>query len=355
MGVPAMVVHASCETTRARQGWVALHPNGRLTRSVAQPALSATVDHAADRLHTVGQPPGLFSWHVGWLQKLRARLLRIQAVLENGGEVKLEAPAVAMRRAPRHSRTPSADQDQAAGSHLAPYSVCRSSPEYAERAKRARLKGNRERRKWRRRIIGGAFCLSCLVYAVAQVTTLVEGGTIRRSHTNSGGRLEIERAQGYEFGRRLLDSEVPPQTDAGTEQGDPQHHEESECDLLDIQRWEKRGGLAVWLLSLFYFFLGIAIVCDDFFVSSLEVISEKLGLSADVAGATFMAAGSSAPELFSATMYGANIGRSVIKRPGLREHPLIQDVVVPAGLSPTRMPRQRSAWARSWVLQFSTF
>ena len=32
---------------------------------------------------------------------------------------------------------------------------------------------------------------------------------------------------------------------------------------------------------------------------SLEAISEKLDLSEDVAGATFMAAGSSAPELFT--------------------------------------------------------
>ena len=32
---------------------------------------------------------------------------------------------------------------------------------------------------------------------------------------------------------------------------------------------------------------------------SLEAISEKLSLSEDVAGATFMAAGSSAPELFT--------------------------------------------------------
>jgi len=49
------------------------------------------------------------------------------------------------------------------------------------------------------------------------------------------------------------------------------------------------------LLSL----AAIAIICDDFFVPSLEAISEKLDLSEDVAGATFMAAGSSAPELFT--------------------------------------------------------
>ncbi|TRY86725.1 hypothetical protein DNTS_014000, partial [Danionella cerebrum] len=48
-----------------------------------------------------------------------------------------------------------------------------------------------------------------------------------------------------------------------------------------------------------YMFLALAIVCDDYFVTSLEKICEKLHLSEDVAGATFMAAGSSAPELFA--------------------------------------------------------
>ena len=47
------------------------------------------------------------------------------------------------------------------------------------------------------------------------------------------------------------------------------------------------------------FFSALAVICDDFFVPSLEAISEKLHLSEDVAGATFMAAGSSAPELFT--------------------------------------------------------
>ena len=47
---------------------------------------------------------------------------------------------------------------------------------------------------------------------------------------------------------------------------------------------------------------GLAVVCDDFFVPSLEVICEKLSLSEDVAGATFMAIGSSAPELFTSVV-----------------------------------------------------
>ncbi|KAK3535112.1 hypothetical protein QTP70_004667 [Hemibagrus guttatus] len=48
-----------------------------------------------------------------------------------------------------------------------------------------------------------------------------------------------------------------------------------------------------------YMFYALAIVCDVYFVPSLEKICENLHLSEDVAGATFMAAGSSAPELFT--------------------------------------------------------
>jgi sodium/potassium/calcium exchanger 2 len=46
-------------------------------------------------------------------------------------------------------------------------------------------------------------------------------------------------------------------------------------------------------------FLALAIVCDEFFIPALDVITEKMGISEDVAGATFMAAGGSAPELFT--------------------------------------------------------
>merc|ERR1712012_998385 len=49
-------------------------------------------------------------------------------------------------------------------------------------------------------------------------------------------------------------------------------------------------------------FVALAIVCDEFFVPSLDVIIEKLGISGDVAGATFMAAGGSAPELFTSVI-----------------------------------------------------
>merc|ERR1712113_908655 len=57
-------------------------------------------------------------------------------------------------------------------------------------------------------------------------------------------------------------------------------------------------------------FLAIAIVCDEFFVPAIEVIVEALNMSPDVAGATFMAAGGSAPELFT-SFFGTIVGSAV--------------------------------------------
>ena len=44
-------------------------------------------------------------------------------------------------------------------------------------------------------------------------------------------------------------------------------------------------------------FIALAVVCDEYYVPSLNMICKRLSLKEDVAGATFMAAGSSAPEL----------------------------------------------------------
>ncbi|KAL0860828.1 hypothetical protein ABMA27_009370 [Loxostege sticticalis] len=60
---------------------------------------------------------------------------------------------------------------------------------------------------------------------------------------------------------------------------------------------EQHGGLILHILVAVFTFIGLAIVCDEYFVSSLDRICEELQLAPDVAGATFMAAGSSAPEL----------------------------------------------------------
>ncbi|KAF4017484.1 hypothetical protein G4228_008573 [Cervus hanglu yarkandensis] len=60
------------------------------------------------------------------------------------------------------------------------------------------------------------------------------------------------------------------------------------------------GGIIIYFLIILYMFMAVSIVCNEYFLPSLEIISEYFGLSQDVAGATFMAAGSSAPELVTA-------------------------------------------------------
>lgn len=76
---------------------------------------------------------------------------------------------------------------------------------------------------------------------------------------------------------------------------------DEEDDDLCSSKWDDWGGgeAFAFLLVTLYLFLGLGMICDDFFVPSLEIISDKLDLTPDVAGATFLAAGSSAPELFT--------------------------------------------------------
>lgn len=78
------------------------------------------------------------------------------------------------------------------------------------------------------------------------------------------------------------------------------------------------AGVAVAMFfGILYMFLALAIVCDEFFVSALEVMASEhyLNLSMDVAGATLMAAGGSAPELFTSfvgTFQQSDIGIGTI-------------------------------------------
>lgn len=72
-------------------------------------------------------------------------------------------------------------------------------------------------------------------------------------------------------------------------------------DLFTLEQ-RRNGAVVLHILGVIYMFVALAIVCDEFFVPSLDVIIEKLGITDDVAGATFMAAGGSAPELFTSVI-----------------------------------------------------
>uniref|UniRef100_A0A3Q3L7X9 Sodium/potassium/calcium exchanger 1 n=1 Tax=Mastacembelus armatus TaxID=205130 RepID=A0A3Q3L7X9_9TELE len=79
-------------------------------------------------------------------------------------------------------------------------------------------------------------------------------------------------------------------------------------DIFSIED-RRRGWVILHIIGMMYMFVSLAIVCDEFFVPALGVITDKLAISDDVAGATFMAAGGSAPELFT-SLIGVFIAHS---------------------------------------------
>ncbi|XP_077424911.1 sodium/potassium/calcium exchanger 1-like isoform X1 [Vanacampus margaritifer] len=79
-------------------------------------------------------------------------------------------------------------------------------------------------------------------------------------------------------------------------------------DIFSVEE-RRRGWVVLHISGMMYMFVSLAIVCDEFFVPALGVIIDKFEISDDVAGATFMAAGGSAPELFT-SLIGVFIAHS---------------------------------------------
>nr|XP_019954366.1 PREDICTED: sodium/potassium/calcium exchanger 3-like [Paralichthys olivaceus] len=98
----------------------------------------------------------------------------------------------------------------------------------------------------------------------------------------------------------LFKRELTQQTEANNQNDSISRSAISEFpeDIFTLEQ-RRQGAVLLHVLCAIYMFHALAIVCDVYFVPSLEKVSENLQLSQDVAGATFMAAGSSAPELFT--------------------------------------------------------
>lgn len=69
--------------------------------------------------------------------------------------------------------------------------------------------------------------------------------------------------------------------------------------------------LAVWVLLALYMFYAMAHVTEDFLVPALNLLCERKGIPEDVAGATLLAAGCNAPELF-ASLIGVFLQHSTV-------------------------------------------
>ncbi|XP_020933936.1 sodium/potassium/calcium exchanger 2 isoform X2 [Sus scrofa] len=101
----------------------------------------------------------------------------------------------------------------------------------------------------------------------------------------------------------------PPLSQEGKSENSTDHAQgDYPRDIFSLEQ-RRKGAIILHVIGMIYMFIALAIVCDEFFVPSLTVITEKLGISDDVAGATFMAAGGSAPELFT-SLIGVFIAHS---------------------------------------------
>ncbi|KAL7889907.1 hypothetical protein AOLI_G00021650 [Acnodon oligacanthus] len=149
----------------------------------------------------------------------------------------------------------------------------------------------KRRRRRRKELLAGQLCLMGLLLALLSgLATL----------TQNSGYVSSEVSDKWES-RRLLqylanETEGPSYRNCTP----PGIHEFPNDIFTNQERME--GAVALHVLGAMYMFYALAVVCDDYFVPSLEKICERLHLSEDVAGATFMAAGSSAPELFTSVI-----------------------------------------------------
>ncbi|KAM3876835.1 sodium/potassium/calcium exchanger 1-like [Diretmus argenteus] len=107
---------------------------------------------------------------------------------------------------------------------------------------------------------------------------------------------------------RLLPTTEPPATRMPPPRTTFHRKSEYPGDLFSVTQ-RQQGWVVLHIIGMVYMFVSLAIVCDEFFVPALGVITNTLEISDDVAGATFMAAGGSAPELFT-SLIGVFISHS---------------------------------------------
>lgn len=97
---------------------------------------------------------------------------------------------------------------------------------------------------------------------------------------------------------------------------------QGDCSNANFVPWNTANSafICVHIFGVLVMFMSLSIVCDEFFVPALEVVVERWQIDPDIAGATFMAAGGSAPELFtsfigtfneSAVGFGTIVGSAV--------------------------------------------
>ncbi|XP_056318460.1 sodium/potassium/calcium exchanger 2 isoform X1 [Danio aesculapii] len=150
------------------------------------------------------------------------------------------------------------------------------------------------RRKLRPARVLGLLLSLIAISAVALTWRSTEQWEELQSHAPH--RTLLSTHQGY-HSNLSEDTPIAMRSSAGSNESQGDYP----TDLFSLED-RRRGAVLLHMFGMLYMFIALAIVCDEFFVPALTVITEKLTISDDVAGATFMAAGGSAPELFTSVI-----------------------------------------------------
>ncbi|KAL5016604.1 hypothetical protein ScPMuIL_006193 [Solemya velum] len=145
--------------------------------------------------------------------------------------------------------------------------------------------------KWK--IQSAVLVIVLVSFSVKTWLSVPTGGDI----VTEAGDLETARALGY----RPVDTVVSSRHLLSLPNCTPRAVEQFPRGPF-TQQQRQHGAIIIHIFIALYMFVGFALICDDYFVPSLELICDVLKINSDVAGATFMAAGSSAPELATAVI-----------------------------------------------------
>ncbi|KMY91738.1 sodium/potassium/calcium exchanger 4 isoform X1 [Drosophila simulans] len=113
--------------------------------------------------------------------------------------------------------------------------------------------------------------------------------------SNASSFLEVSLRY---FDEQLLLDILPRATCPGEDEGSPM---DEFADLFTVSQL-RQGWVVLHVFAAVYFFILLAIICNDYFLPTVECICEDLHLSKDVAAATFMATATSMPEFFTNTI-----------------------------------------------------
>lgn len=152
--------------------------------------------------------------------------------------------------------------------------------------------------------------LACFVYP-SLLYKSISHNKLRQNDLGDHGSSREARSVEFENGINETMQQQVESTSASSQNCVKPSIDDFPDDFMTQYQRQKQGGVVIHFLLVIYMFGALAVVCDDYFVPSLEQITNKLHMQSDVAGATFMAAGSSAPELFT-SIIGVFITKSDI-------------------------------------------